>query len=361
MVLSPGWTTTTSDSGTITVEQDPAVQERLDEARANTQDTRNKVVDVYNQIGATYTGLVNAGRQKEAAQLRDAAERFARAGSQTGVSSDERIASLQELAGTLRVQGQGQEGELEARGIHESLAALRDLAAMDQNALSNSFKEAYSYSGSSSRRSPLIAPGQSVRNTNPRSPLRKATPRAARQVNPFFAKVFDAKLKQDNMRLMASFNRNSNQPQTTPFANWDSGAPDVARQHGEPITSPGGGVTSRALTPFSVAGQTPGVATPGAPVAGPSPLRVAQAKGRAASPLPQSPGFALGQGFKNVVPESINRLNPFAWLSGGYDQLANKFYGNESKPFNIHESPFSVGGIQSGIKSGATKAFSLFK
>ena len=142
-------------------------------ARATAQGTRDMVTDLYNRVGETYTKWVNAGRNAEAAQLRDAAERFARAGSRTGASSEQRIASLQKLAGQLSVGRQEAEGKRDAAGISQSLSILDRLIGMDQDALASASRDAYASVSSSSSGSgaPRSFSGGGVRSTPSSNPL----------------------------------------------------------------------------------------------------------------------------------------------------------------------------------------------
>jgi len=362
MALTGGWTTIGTgaggnpiykyDSSVAATESREALNTpEVQAAKAAAQDTRNKVVDLYNQVGETYTGLVNAGREEEAASLRDAAQRFARAGSRTGVSSDQRIAALQDLAGNLRVAGQKAESQIEAQGISQTLDVLKTLAGMDQNALNQSFKEAYSSTASaSSSGSPLGFAGGGVRNaTKTKSPLSTQRVNTAALKTAAMHKDAQSYFNQLKNQGFASSNRSamSNLGQPAPFAGWGDSGSDVARQWGERVTGSGGGVIGSNIAPYPEVGGTNQAAGAGsaAPVSGSSPLRVAQAIGReTAGKLPSSGGFTLGQTVRNIPGQTAsvaNKLNPLAWLSAGYDKFANKLYGNKSKPYNINTSPLS--------------------
>jgi len=218
----------------------PEVQADKDRAQA----TRNLFTDLYNKVGTVVTNLNNTGRQEEAAQLRDAAERFARAGSRTGISSDQRVASLQKLAGSLRIQGQHEEGEREFKGIGESLAILNSIAGLDANALNQSSREAsMSVSSSGSRSNPMGVPAgfsaggvrSPQRTQNPVRTSAPATP--TRPVNPYFQWRRENALASENNAARQSFYQR-NQKQPSPFAGRDvSSGNNPARQWGEPITS----------------------------------------------------------------------------------------------------------------------------
>jgi hypothetical protein len=174
---------TATNTGTSTSRRDPEARALFESERQagrdNLQGVRNKITDLYNQVGETYTNLVNAGKQEEAASLRDAAERFARAGSQTGVSSDQRIASLQKLAGSLRVAGQVSESRIAAQGIAQTLQVLQSLANIDHRALADSLNafntaDVTNTSRNTSRQSGINTNG--VQNISSRSNTASRTP-----------------------------------------------------------------------------------------------------------------------------------------------------------------------------------------
>jgi len=102
------------------------------EDRSRLQDTRNKMTDLYNSVNKIYADLVNSGRTEEATQLRDAAERMARSGSQVGVTSEARQSALNDLTSKLRVAGQKAESEMMASKIGQSLNILNAIAGLDK-------------------------------------------------------------------------------------------------------------------------------------------------------------------------------------------------------------------------------------
>ena len=243
-------------------------------ARATAQGTRDMVTDLYNRVGETYTKWVNAGRNAEAAQLRDAAERFARAGSRTGVSSEQRIASLQKLAGQLSVGRQEAEGKRDAAGISQSLSILDRLIGMDQDALASASRDAYASVSSSSSGSgaPRSFSGGGVRSTPSSNPLvssrassvaRTATPsrlseaqkrRDARGIEDRARREREQvrSLNTSNERERRSFfQKASAPPPVAPFSSTPFPTDNRPRQWGEVISAGTGGTGGRSNNPIA--------------------------------------------------------------------------------------------------------------
>lgn len=324
---------------------DTTIPEQVAGARSAVQDTRDKIVDLYNQVGETYTRLVNAGRQEEAASLRDAAERFARAGSQTGISSDQRIASLQELAGSLRVAGQMAEGQIEAQGISQTLQILQTLAGLDQNVLSDSFRDAYGKLSSqeqadSKSKSPLqISDAKNIRRLRPRSPLSGRT--AADQ------RMAESQARLDAVRARPSIardmlQRSINENAIRQAVRGTQAPGGMGAQPGSPFLAPSTPFKTfpNPTVPLNRRG-TPSLDTPatsqvaGAQPALRSPMDVAQAKGRAADPLSTSGGFVLGQTVKNIGQDVLNAGRmalPTEWWRAGSQYVADRLYNTGQKP-----------------------------
>jgi hypothetical protein len=97
------------------------------------EDVRVKLTDLYNTIDRAYVDLTNSGRESEAAQLREAADRFARIGSAVGANAFVRQAALQDLTNKFRVAGQQMESENMTKKIGEQLSVLNSLAGVSQS------------------------------------------------------------------------------------------------------------------------------------------------------------------------------------------------------------------------------------
>ena len=348
MALPAGWTASDQGGQVVYTREEPTITEQTAESRAALQDTRDKIVDLYNQVGETYTGLVNAGREEEAASLRDAAERFARAGNQTGTSADERVASLQELGGSLRVAGQRAEGEIEAQGINQTLDILRTLANIDQSAISDSFKEALTISSRQSSRNPMVSTSQNTRSKRSRSPLnitsQTGKKTSSTKDNPYFQWLREAKLDASNRREMQAFSERTNRSQER-FKDWDKPFGDTSpRQWGEKLAPQSASGGLRNIDPYQNAGNKQGAPPPVVQGAQPSPMAAAQKRGAVASSVSPSPLSTIQQGFKNMPEQAqitANRMNPMAWLGGANDWMANKLYNNPNTPFSVQNSPYS--------------------
>ena len=219
--------------------------------REASQATRDKFTDLYNQVGSTITDMTNKGREREAAQLRDAAERFARAGSDTGVSSEERVASLQKLAGTLRVQSQSQEAATEFKGIGQSLDILNSLANLDSRVLNESLS-AFSATGNNDRGSSQVRRTTQSPTQRPRQTFRQPTrtpARPTRPVNPYFAWRTKEAQNASNSAASRNFALSANRPSASPFSNWSTPTDNRPRQWGE--TFSGGTPSVRSNNPIA--------------------------------------------------------------------------------------------------------------
>lgn len=93
---------------------------------------RRSIADLYNQIGTAYTNLINAGRTSAAMRLREVAEKFARTGSEAGISPAARVAALENLKTTMRVAGMEQEAQRTADMIASQSNNLAQLSAVEQ-------------------------------------------------------------------------------------------------------------------------------------------------------------------------------------------------------------------------------------
>ena len=106
------------------------------------EDVRLKLTDLYNTIGSAYSDLTNSGREAEAAQLREAADRFAKIGSQYGSNSFARQAALQDLSNKFRVAGQVMESGNMTKKIGEQLSVLNALANVSGSTFSQAMERA---------------------------------------------------------------------------------------------------------------------------------------------------------------------------------------------------------------------------
>lgn len=93
---------------------------------------RQMYADLYNNIGQTYINLANAGRTNEALQLKEAAERFSRAGSSLGLSPMARAAALTSLQTAMRAAGMQQEAANAAQSLAAQTSTLSSLTGAEQ-------------------------------------------------------------------------------------------------------------------------------------------------------------------------------------------------------------------------------------
>jgi hypothetical protein len=103
------------------------------------------------EVDVTYTELINSGRTQEANQLRDAAERFARAGSRAGISSAEQIESLNQMRNAMRTAAQVQEGTTRANAINQKARILDSLVNLDKSAFTQALTAARDARGEEAR------------------------------------------------------------------------------------------------------------------------------------------------------------------------------------------------------------------
>ena len=336
----------------------------------NLEDVRSKLTDLYNTIGQTYTELTNSGREAEAAQLREAADRFAKIGSQYGANAFVRQASLQDLANKFRVAGQSMESGNATKKIGEQLSVLNALANVSSNVFSQAMK-----------RSEMMQTDEQQQRQDSLSRMQinaslqaQAQQRAAASQN---------KLKQQAIAGQALNRGAPVAPAVDPFRraeastynaqqnalNYRSGSTGGFLQTGGVIggVSPGqspwytmpapmkgvnvpaapmpnlplGGSTGGAANPPGESnapqiqikdGQvspygwtnTPQNAAPGTP----PPATVASKKGAAAAPLATSPGSVWSNALNNVSDtfgKINNALKPSTWGSA----LGNWYYGNK--------------------------------
>lgn len=375
MALPAGWTTTIAQNSTVSdTVRTPENEALVQSSRDAIQSTRDKIVDLYNQVGSTYAGLVNAGRQEEAASLRDAAERFARAGSQTGVSSDQRVASLQDLAGSLRVAGQMAESQIEAQGISQTLDVLRTLVGVDQGALSNAMQDAAKVvtNTSMTARSPLET--QSSNRSSLRSSASRRNPLAKNRAvaADTMASAKDLAARGANENFLRQALRGTSGPSSPGVRQgWAGIGNDVPRQWGEPLvpqapvsrqiapyggaagaTGAAGGASQDGLSTYTKDGVTYGldpVSQQWKPVEQVLPATPATAAAKQtaqfANVLPTSGGSVVKEGINRLPSQwarTMNTLQPLNYLSAGYDKLANKLYGNKSQPFSVQKSPLAL-------------------
>lgn len=108
---------------------------------ANLGDVRDRVLDLLRDIPRTYQELINAGRQEEAMQLRDAQERLASLGSRAGVSSTERVSILNDMRNAMRTAGNVVEGKQHTDRLGRTESALRLLASLDEATFRQSTQE----------------------------------------------------------------------------------------------------------------------------------------------------------------------------------------------------------------------------
>lgn len=92
------------------------------------KDVRQKYADLFNEVNAVYVNLTNAGRTQEAMALRESAEKFARTGSEAGISPMARVAALDRLKATMRGVGASQESQDAASALARKESILGGLA-----------------------------------------------------------------------------------------------------------------------------------------------------------------------------------------------------------------------------------------
>jgi len=107
----------------------------------NLGDTRERVLELLKDIPQTYEDLINAGRQQEAFQLRDAQERLASLGSRAGIGSQERVAILTDMQNAMRTAASVTEGGQQTDRLARTDSALRLLASLDESAFNQTMTE----------------------------------------------------------------------------------------------------------------------------------------------------------------------------------------------------------------------------
>jgi hypothetical protein len=96
------------------------------------------MVDLYNTIGSTYEGLINAGRTDLAYNLREASDRLSASGSELGVNSWARQQAITDLTNEMNAAQQVTDSEYLVQMLQQQQSALSDLAQLD----SESFNQA---------------------------------------------------------------------------------------------------------------------------------------------------------------------------------------------------------------------------
>jgi hypothetical protein len=95
-------------------------------------DVRGRIQSLLGNIRAAFADLISAGRENEAAQLRESAERFANAGSKLGVNAFARAQALNDLKSKMRVAGRLLEAQASGQRLALEANTLNSLARVDQ-------------------------------------------------------------------------------------------------------------------------------------------------------------------------------------------------------------------------------------
>jgi len=352
----------------------------------NLEDVRSKLTDLYNTIGQTYTELTNSGREAEAAQLREAADRFAKIGSQYGANAFVRQASLQDLANKFRVAGQSMESGNATKKISEQLSVLNALANVSSNVFEAAMSKAKMLQTDDQQQrqdslsrmqinAALQAQAQqraaaSQNKLKQQSIMAQAQNRGAPvapAVDPFKraeASTFTANLNSTNRTNSGAIGAiNWTQtggvsgapmggvsPGQNPWYTMPAGAKGVNVPAAPAPNIPLGGSTGGAANPpgatgpqVKITGNPSGIQDVVDPITGlrrfinaekpvapgtPTPATVAAKKGAAAAPLATSPGSVWLNALDNVsntFGKINNALKPSTWGSA----LGNWYYGNK--------------------------------
>lgn len=150
----------------------------------NLGDVRGRIVDLLKDIPKTYQDLINAGRQQEALQLRDAQERLAALGSRAGVSSTERVSILNDMRNAMRSAAGVIEGRQQTDRLSRTESALGLLAGLDERTFNQSmieFRENTKIAETAAANAPVAkapAPGRFTRGGAVAAPRRVSRPAA---------------------------------------------------------------------------------------------------------------------------------------------------------------------------------------
>ena len=108
-------------------------------AQQQIQGTRQSIVDMMQTVNALYEEAINRGRTKEAYDLRDAAERMSRIGSEIGVSSWARQQAIQDLSAKMRNAALVTENQMLLQRSAQNANSLQTLKNLDEQSFKNAF------------------------------------------------------------------------------------------------------------------------------------------------------------------------------------------------------------------------------
>jgi hypothetical protein len=94
------------------------------------QQLRGEFRDLFKSVNDAYAELINRGREQQAFELRDAAERFARTGSKYGINSWARTEAVKDLEAKMRTAAGVTEGTMTASKLNEQRGILQDLTKL---------------------------------------------------------------------------------------------------------------------------------------------------------------------------------------------------------------------------------------
>jgi ribosome-binding protein aMBF1 (putative translation factor) len=131
-------TTTPQTAPPVDTTWTEGVQKPL-EAQQQLQSTRKSIVDMMQTVNELYAEAINKGREKEAFDLSDAAERLARSGSEIGVSAWARQQTVQDLANKMRAAAAVSENQMLIARTNANAASLNTLKNLDEQSFRNAF------------------------------------------------------------------------------------------------------------------------------------------------------------------------------------------------------------------------------
>jgi len=108
----------------------------------NLEDSRERLVTLFDSIEQTYVDLINAGRVKEAADLREAAERYARVGAKAGVNEFARLSAMNDLKRKMRTAAGATESRVIADKLNQQIRAAEAIANLDRSSFTQAMQSA---------------------------------------------------------------------------------------------------------------------------------------------------------------------------------------------------------------------------
>lgn len=120
-----GWAGTANDQGA------PVVANTTGQMDANTQALRGQMVDLLKTTTEAYNKLMQGGRENDAFALRDAMERFSRAGTQAGISPWARTQAINDLRARMAAAANTLQGTVTANALSAQGNILGNIGNLD--------------------------------------------------------------------------------------------------------------------------------------------------------------------------------------------------------------------------------------